>query len=66
MLTIMQGMLQVSRDQQKRMERLEIALETLVNCPELDWKDTAAEVMADLNEFDNENRGVVLEWHKQG
>ena len=44
------------KDHQARIERLELALKTLLDCPAHGWKETAAEVAKDLQEHDRDSR----------
>jgi hypothetical protein len=43
------------KEHQARIERLELALKTLQDCPALDWKETAAELATDLQEYDRDS-----------
>jgi hypothetical protein len=52
LVSLVGGLLSTVRDQQTRIERLEAALETLLDSPALGWKDTVSATLADLAEFD--------------
>ena len=54
-LTLLSGLTQICREQQSSIERLELALETLLNCPALDWKDTVKAVQEDLHAHGNDS-----------
>jgi hypothetical protein len=54
LLSTISGLLQVVRQHEVQISRLESALETLLDCPALDWKGTVTEVLKDLHEYDTD------------
>jgi len=50
--SMISGLLQMSREHEERIARLEIALKTLLDSPALDWKDTVQVMQEELNEHD--------------
>lgn len=52
LLSTISGLLGVVRQHEVQISRLESALETLLDCPALDWKGTVTEVLKDLHEYD--------------